>query len=895
MAFEPDRYEREVIRPMRGRRGPLTDDDLLRRYAIEPGLPDLKAHLRRVRTYWNQTASGPDSRAQVCKRLLAADEELQRRPGVDLTDPAWWRQYAVRRDADAQQTIAQLAADLRQAYTATGLVTRAQVAGAAGQYPELDEARIDQAVRQAGLRVAEAVELPADSGLDRAAYRELDRRLHETGAPTVVHLLHPGLGRPFTLVRRFAVESEPQRRLDAATLDARIAEADRAADSPAQRARRAALRLLQTGLRAGADLRVIALREVVETLAEGRSGGVADALLIRQATRIGLAQSDAELVVASLPTGTAAPGTANAAAIRDLLADGRLRAAQSALGALPATDPERAGIAAEIAHLDQELGHLLGEAEQALRDSREDRAERLMAQARRIAGDDEDVRRRAERVPVPPPRELRATVAGDGVRLDWQPPHSAATDLRYRVLRSTGAVPGGPRDGTLVAQTGSTAAADASPPVARDLHYAVFATGNRGASWSRAATAAATLVPAARHVTARAGPDRITLNWQAHPATVAVRVSRTEGRPPRDTADGLPLTAGPGTLVDRQVREGVDYFYALIAVFHDEQHREVPARAVVVSAAPRPEARPLDGLRVEPVGRTGDVVRVRAAWPAAAGTVRIRYAAGRPPWAYGTVLGPADTERYGTGIAGAPEPRGDDLVLEADVPAGPQVYVPFTVGSAGAVVGRAVHAGQAEPVRGLVARRTGDVVTATWVWPADTGVVEVAWQRPGAAAEVFRLTRGGYVDGVGCVLPAAAAGGTVSVRAVAVGPAGEALSDPADATVAPRPLRLRYTLRRPSGLRERLAGGRLVELVADRDCDGVDLAVVVAPGPVKPLAVRPEIVAEAYRDLRLVEGEPLILPFRLPKVAKPFWIRCFVTRPAGVTVVDPPVAELRVS
>jgi len=893
MAFEPDRYEREVIRPMRGRRGPLTDDDLVRRYAIEPGLSDLKAHLRRVRTYWNQTASGPDSRAQVCRRLLAADEELQRRPGVDLADPAWWRQYAARRDADADQTIGRLAADLRQAYSATGLVTRVQVAGAARQYEGLDEDEIDRAVRQAGLRVAETVELPADSGLDRAAYRELGRRLQESGTPTVVHLLHPDLSRPFTLVRRFAVEGAPGCRLDAAALDGRVAEADRAADSPAQRARRAALGLLQTGLRAGADLRVIALRQIVEMLAEGRSGGMADMLLVRQATRIGLARSDAELIVASLHTGTAPAGSPGAAAIRDMLANGRLRGARAALGTLPATDPERAAIAAEIDGSEQELGRLLGEAEQALLESREDRAERLLAQARRIAADDDEVRRRAERAPIPPPRELRATVAGDGVRLDWQAPHSAATDLRYRVLRRAGAMPAGPRDGRLVAETASTGAADASPPVARELHYAVFATGNGGASWSRAATAAATLVPPARHVTAQAGPDRITLSWQAHPATVAVRVRRTEGRPPTDGADGLPLAAGPGTLVDRQVREGVDYYYALVAVFHDEQHRETPARAVIVSAAPRPEARPLDGLRVEPVARAGDAVRVRVAWPASAGTVRVRFGTGRPPWAYGTVLAPSAAERYGAVVAGAPERQGDDLVLEADVPAGPQVYVPFTVGAAGAVVGRAVQAGRAEPVRELVARRTGDVVTAMWLWPPDTGVVEVEWRRPGAAAEVFRLTRGAYVDGAGCVVPAGVAGGTVTVRAVAVGPAGEALSDPAGASVEARPLSLRYRLLRPPGLRERLAGGRLVELVADRDCDGVDVAVVVAPGHVKPLAVRPEIVAEAYQDLRLVAGEPLTLPFRLPRVAKPFWIRCFVTQPSGVTVVDPPVGELR--
>ncbi len=897
MAFEPERYEREVVRPMRGRRTQLTDDDLVRRYAIEPGLDDpadLKAHLKRLRTYWNQTASGPDSRAQVCKRLLAADEELQRRPDVELSNPLWWQEYSLRRDADARRTVAQLATDLKQAYGSTGQLTRTQVKGIADQHPALDPAHIEQAVREAGLRVVDVIDLPTESGLDRAAYRELTQRLRETGVLTVVHLLHPDLNRPFALVQRFAVDQEPVRALDRPTLDERIAKADQAADTPNLRARRAALRVLQTGVRGGADLRVIALFQIVEQLLEGRANSIADSLLIRQATRIGLTQDDAELVVASLPSGSGG-GSAGAAAVRDLLASGQLRAAQTAVAALPATDPERTEIVAEIAGLEQQLSRLLSEVEQALRGQREEEAERLITQARRIAEDDADVQTRARRVPLPPPRDLRAVVADSVVQLDWQAPHSAATDIRYRVLRRTDAAPGGPQDGTLIAETDGTAATDVRPPVAQDLHYAVFATSGPGALYSRAATGRTTFVPAVADVTVRTAVDRIIVAWQAHPDVVVVRARRTEARPPRGPEDGVAIAAGSGTFVDRQIREGTEYFYSLVAVYHDEQLREVPSRATVVSASPQAEARPLDGLRVEPVRRRGGSVQMRLTWPVDAGKVRVRYATGLPPWEFGTVVSPTELGRYGREVPGAAERYGVEMVLEADVPAGPFVYVPVTFGSSGAAVGRPVHVGQSEPVRQLHARRTGDRVVVTWVWPDDSGLAEVTWARPDAPVEVRRLTRGAYVDGDGCLLTVGPAGGEVTVRAITVGPAGETRSEPAVDTVSGRAVEVRYTLHRPPGWRNRYSRRRLLQIVADQDCDDVDLTVVVAPGLVMPLAVSPETVAETFEGLAPRRGVPIELSVLLPKVARPYWVRCFVTRPAGVTVIDPPVADLKVS
>ena len=368
MVFEQARYEKEFIRPLRSQKGPLTDDDLLRRYDIDPGLKDaaaLQAHLRKLRTYWNQTASGPDNRAQVCKRLLAADEELKKRPDVRLDDPIWWATQRQARADRARQVIDQLAKDLKQAFGSLRHVTRAQVNGVAKQYPALDPQDVDAAVRQAGLRILDVVNLPESSGLDRAAYRALGQHLREVGALTVVQLLHPDLKGPFALVQNFAVNGRPDLRLDGPTLAQRIKEADTAADSPTLRARRAALRLLQTGVGSGADLRVVALFQVVEQLLESRGDNLVDAFLIRAATRLGLTQEDAELVVASLPSGRTG-GSAAAVSIRDLLASGQLRAAQAALGQVAANDAERPEIVAEIGRLEAKLAGLLKDADVAL-------------------------------------------------------------------------------------------------------------------------------------------------------------------------------------------------------------------------------------------------------------------------------------------------------------------------------------------------------------------------------------------------------------------------------------------------------------------------------------------------------------------------------------------------
>jgi hypothetical protein len=856
----------------------------------------IEQRLRKVRTYWNQKAGGPAAQAatRVCQRLLAADEEFKRVAGTKMLDPAWWEQQAVQHGERAKTAITDLVRDLRDSYGGTGRITRGQLAAIVTHHQSsLNQGQIDQAVRQATLTVVDPIELPTGSGMDRTAYRTLIENLAIAGVPTIVQLLHPDLRQPFRLTGGFAVPGRPELALTPDTVTAQTKAANTTADSPVVRARKAALAALRTAASQGQDLTTLALFQVAEQLRQGRSDGLADRLLVRTAVELGLAAEDAELLVLSLPATTTAPVSA-ATQVRDLLGRGELRAAAQRLAAVPAGDSDREAIRQEIADAENRLAELLTEADRAAAGDREEQAEQLLRRAVALATDDEPTATRLRRLRPPPPEDLRIE-PGAQTSLRWAAPPTTLPDLRYRVVRGTDGLPSSPRDGTLVAETADVTAVDPDPPVARACGYAVFAASGTGA-WSRATGATVTVAPAVSDVTIRATRRQVAAAWRTHPATVAVRVRRTEGRRPTSASDGIVVSCGLTGLTDDDVREGVEYFYSMVAVYHDDRSRQITSAMVTVSAAPRPTARPVDTLTVEPIRADGSRARIRLSWvrqPAI--QVRIRRADSKPAWQSGSQLSVSAIDGYGTEVIGTVTDMGERSAMETDVPVGFHIYVPFAVGGDGALAGQYVAQGLTEPVSQLRVERVADRVAVSWVWPEKVGVAEVSWERKGQPASVLRVSRNQYLQENGCRLTADVRPGRVSVVGITVGPHGEARSPAVQYDVPGRAGRLGYTIERPAGLRHLLSRRRVVAVTAQDSCAPAQLIVVARTGPVMP--VRPAQGTEIFRasDLDFTAGQTRRFEFELPpELPRPYWIRCFVEPPAGVTLVDPPVDQLKV-
>ncbi|MEU8001314.1 hypothetical protein AB0B66_09170 [Catellatospora sp. NPDC049111] len=890
MAFDAARYEREVIAPLRGLRGGLPDGDPMTRYALTPGMRDaeIEEQLRRVRTFWNQraTVNAATAAAKVCRLLQAADEERKNSAGNRMNTAAYWAEQTAAHQARARAAVAALAQNLQVAYGGVGRVTRVQLAALVAT-SGLGEREVADALRQAKLRVVDPITLPTDCGLDRTAYKALLDNLAVTGAPTIVHLLHPGIT-GYRLVGGFVASGG--RALDAATVDARIRAAETAADGAAVRAAKAVLGVLRTGLLQGRDLATVALFQVADRMGQLRLDGLPDTMLISTAVDLGLVPEDADLLVSSLPAPTASP----TARIRELVADGRLRTAQQQLASVAATATDLDDLRALIARTDAAVADLIEQADQALAAGREEDAERLSGQAAALATDDDAIAARLRGLRPPPPRDLRLR-PGRVTTLTWSPPLTGITGLHYRVVRAADWPPASPLDGVLIAETDTTSAEDADASVARRFGYAVFVAGAADV-WSRAAEAVVTIIPPVSDVVVRTDRDQAVVSWRTHPAVVAVKVRRTTGRPPSGPADGVEIPAGTASFTDTAIREGTDYYYSIVAVYQDERLHDVRSPEVLVSVAPRRPAAAVEDLAVEPIETVGGFTRLRLSWtPQPSVEVRIRRAERRPAWTCGTELPEAAIGEFGHEVAGVAGSAGERSTLITEVPEGFHVYVPFAIGGTGAVVGRFVAQGLAAPLSQVKVERLGDRVTLSWVWPEAAGLAEVTWTPDTGQRSTFRVTRHQYLAESGCRLDAGPGGGTVSVVAVTVGPLGEARSPARQCVVTGRQGRLSYTVQRLPDLRRRFSRSRVLRVVAETGCQVEHLVLVARHGQVMPL--RPDQGTEILRcsALDFTAGQAREFPFELPDgVAKPYWIRCFIVPPHGATIADPPVDQLKV-
>jgi hypothetical protein len=305
----------------------------------------------------------------------------------------------------------------------------------------------------------------------------------------------------------------------------------------------------------------------------------------------------------------------------------------------------------------------------------------------------------------------------------------------------------------------------------------------------------------------------------------------------------------------------------------------------------------VDALTVVPLGAHGNVSRVRISWPEPGdGQVRIRRWDRLPLWETGTRIDAEELARFGEPVSGPLRSEGGMAVLEAEVPVGYHVYVLFVVHGGAAVVGPYVSRGVAEPVLQLHAERMGDQVVLSWLWPNGASLAEVEWVTPaGAATE--RVSRAEYTEERGCRIDAGRAAGVVRVWAVTVTAGGEVRSKPAEVTIVAPPVQLTYRIERAArfffGSRR-----RTVRVAADRDCVGVTLWVIVAPGLVMPLNAKQGRKVGTFESLALRAGESQLFDVEVPRPVhrrRPYWIRCFAESPVPLSVVDPPIVNMKVT
>jgi hypothetical protein len=876
MAFDEKAYER-FLTPY-GRRKTIPDD-LLERYAITLPATDteIAAQLKAVRTYWNKKMVGQTGLARTAKSCKTADDELAGKQ-PDLETAAWWQGEQRRRDQAARQRIEELARLLAQDHGTLGVVTAAALEKAAGS-TGLSMAQAEQAAGLAKLAViAASVTLPEAPPVSPVIFAQLERELADCGARSVPDLIHPGSG-PFRIVAGYESVGDQAKRLDAAAIEARAREAGKNT-SRANTARAGALQKLKDAQGRGVDLRDVTLWHLAE-LVKDASPSIARQTL----ENCGVESGDAATIVALLAGRAKAARESGLDRVRALLENGQLSEARSLAGTL-AGDEMGDHAAQAVTAREQELAALMARVAEARQRPDEALAFTLLREAGRISADDAD--RELRTLPPAPPVQARATGDGRQVTVFWErgAGHDEATV--YAVRRTAGRPPTAPTDGDEVHHGPGTECADPGAPVAAPVQYGVFALAGDGRPASRPVAVEVTALPPVWDVKHEVGVGTVALSWTAHQNAV-VRVTRAT---PRTSPVPVPVT-GNGCQATG-LPEGISQLFEIVAVYRGPGGTELTSRPVPLSLVPRGEAKPNTTLKVTTTESNGRV-RARLTWRRIdSSDVRILRTHAEPPWPKGAVVSTEQAERAGQLLAGRIDVQGAECALETELPGGIHYLTPLSEGGTGIVVGKTQSIAVISPVRNLSATPFADYATLAWEWPENIQLAEVRWkggeEREGEEEgwEFTVLTLAEFRS-KGVRVPLGAEPLTVQVCALIPVGTRHHPSPPASVVV-------RRVLQAP--VRYQVSGGALggrsrkVTFTADGPCAGVRVLMVASPGGIMPTRPASGVITVLEATLDLVPGVPVEHRVSIPKLPKPYWVRCFIVSGPG-RLIDPPYKDLK--
>jgi hypothetical protein len=869
MGFDEKAYEKFLTPYSRNNSVP---GNLLERYAITFPATDaeIAVQLKAVRAYWNKKMVGQTRLARTAKSCKTADDELAR--NKDFATAAWWQDEQRRQDQAARQQIEDLARLLTQDHGALGVVTVAALDKAAGS-TGLTTAQAEQAVGLAKLRLIPAsVTLPDAPPISPVIFVQLERELADGDAKSIPDLIHPGSG-AFRIVEGYECVTDKAKRLDAAAIEAQVKEAGKNT-SRVNTARAGALQKLKDALGRKVDLRDVTVWHLMGLVRDD-----SPALARQQLERRAVESKDAAIIVALLAGRAKAVRESGLDRVRAFIEDGQLGEARSIAGTLAGTEVSEEAVRL-VTVREHELAALMARVAQARQRSDEAVACTLLRDVERISK--EDAERELRTLPVSPPQRPSATGDGPQVQVFWERGNGHEESTVYVVRRTMGRAPTAPTDGADVYHGPGTDCADPGAPVAVPVQYGVFALAGDGRPASRPVTAEVTALPTVRDLKHELGIGTVSLSWTAH-QDAEVRVIRTA----QGTAEVIIPEPGTGYHVSG-LPEGVPQRFEVVATYRDQGGAELFSQPVRLNLIPRGAAKPNSTLQVTIAEADGQVC-VTLTWHRIdASDVKILWTYAEPPWSVGTIISSEQAERAGQLLTGRVDVQGAECTMATYLPGGIHFLTPLSEGGTGTVTGETRSVAIVSPVRNLACTSFADYATISWEWPENVQLAEVRWRIGEQADWHFTVVTLAGFQSKGVRVPLGTEPCEVEVCAL-IPDGTRHYPSPSASIVVPRVLQAPIHYQVSGGALARRS--RKVTFTAESPCAGVRVRMIASEGGVLPtVPASGTTVLEATLDL--MPGVPVEHKMSIPKLRKPYWVRCFIVGGPG-RLIDPPYKDLK--
>ncbi|MEV6555197.1 fibronectin type III domain-containing protein [Nocardia sp. NPDC051756] len=868
--------------------------DLALVYAIDPGMSDAQVaeRVRDVRLWWNvnMQRSNVKEVAKFCSNLDGLLAEKHR----DLASAGFWQKWRSQRTQQSRTALAEVAKLLEHQYRDFGVVTLAQVKAAAatdGLLSRLSDTDLTACLESSvALTLVDEFTEP-EAGLPATVRREWNSTVNLRTVLDAVFFETPPEN--FRLIGGFACSG--LRPPDPGTLRQALDACDKRAGTEVEAVKKL-LHALRDAQTKGLDPAELALVQLIELAREVLQGGIA-LLAIQALADKGLDRIDAARIVMHCVDASATrSGRDTPDRVIELLTEGKLRGARALYSALSNVEAH-AGTEAMDKALDaltkteQQVSRLRAEAEQALHDGRITAATELLAQAGALADDDDSLARLIASLPPAPPSALNLApdfppaVPEQSVRIFWPKSSGADETTVYEVVRKAGSAPRDIRDGVAISATPSTEVVDSGAPVAERLWYGVAA--RRGGEASPVTTAEIVLLPPVRDVVVTTDPTSIGVQWISPVGAARTAVVRTD-------PDGRQRTLSPrasNSFVAEGLRTSETYTFDLTAEYIGANGEALAAAPVRVRAVPRLKAAPVTELSVRPVRFVDARAEVVAEWTAKAGTdIEVWRFPSSPGWAFGsTVEYSALTAAGGSRLPGVLRRDGDLERLTGTVPAGLCHYLAITPDQSAALVGRSASLAVCEPVTEPRVERFGDQAVVSWLWPRADYRVEAVWSA-GTHRGSARISRPEYIRNGGMRISVGPGAVQIRLASIVESAEGRWSSPEVLLQLSGATLTARYRMLWPPRLIGR--GPLQIEFTADTETRGAVVVVHAESGAYLPQRMSENCVVQRI-PLDIPMGEPQIVPVPLPKLPKPFWVRCFAEAPETLTLADPPSDTLK--
>jgi len=879
--------------------------DLAFLYQIGPGMADadIASRLNAVKVCWNNEAvKSRDPKRKAAAAFVRQLHDLLEGRNPDFTTQKWWAESIAQKQRAKLGVITQLAEILKTSpYAGLKCITADRLASVAANdaaFSSLDGNDLAAAAEGAGLTVVEPVDIPTDPGI--ANYSALIAKLNEATDPTIVHavffddvpasysILGRGEdGRPFLL-------DADARRLDATTTAA-ARDANNKGYGPEVTARGKVLDALANAAAKGVDLDALVVYHLADEAKQRSQGGLLQ-IAYQYLLSIGLEGTDAARIVLSLDTAAEAKNVVTADEVRALLADGALREAETALVKFQSKAADEAK--AEVEQLRTALNDQRTKVEQlraaaAVATGNNDipGARAKLLEAVRLDRENEGLARDLASLPPESPTNVAAVVqpADDPaliqVRVSWQAGLGSDDSTRYRVVRKLGAAPKNVDDGTLIGETTTVSVVDEHPALIDEAHYAVFAT--RGKAYSLPSAASNTVVPGVGRLTLSTTPTGVAGHW-VNPANASeITVVQTG---PDGVRSKIPLSS-PASFVSDGLTQGARYRYEVTAHYRSRTGAAVASEPAVKDAIPRTEAQPVRFLTVKPMVTKDSVCRIEAQWSRQpAHEVQLWCFPQPPVWSYGTRLSVDALSGNGRQLQGHGADKSAVSTLVAEVPSGLMHYAAVTIDGDDRIIGQVDQLGICEPVGNPRVERFGEEAVLSWDWPAADYSVRAVWSGPSTSGEAT-ISKTRYESAGGMRIRVGSGRSEIRLATFIDHADGQWQSPIRTVTVEAPSATVRYQI----AWCKKLFGGASgfdVIITADGEVSRGDLVIGYRADRVMPSSMK-RIEEIQRHSLQLGAGESVTYQVSLPKMAKPYWVRCFLDGAEGSRIVDPPTDDLR--